>query len=165
MSEEIRLVRIDWPHSHDCGDGDIQMQLEAGGDEGPLLILSNEGQSRFRSGRLVAVFRNVDWYLASLIDGEANFPRERWVGLVRGSERENGKAAVAALQRIANLVGSSRSTGKIRSRFSREGLKATPNGALTDLVIFDQSVTIENYGDGFGDVARAYPALSSVMAL
>ena len=69
MPEGTRLVRIDWPYSHDCGDDDIRMQLEAGGDEGPLLVLSNEGRGGYRSGGLVAVFRNVDWYLASLIDG------------------------------------------------------------------------------------------------
>lgn len=165
MPEGTRLVRIDWPYSHDCGDGDIRMQLEAGGDEGPLLVLSNDGRGGSGRGGLVAVFRNVDWYLASLIDGEADFPRERWVGLVRGSERENGEAAVAALQRIANLVGSSRRTGKVRSRFNREGVKAVPNGALTDPVVFDQPVTVENYGDGFDDVARAYPMLSLAMAL
>jgi len=160
MPKPNMRIRIDWPYSHDCGDADIQSQLEAGGDEGPLIALSAQGSSNRRSVKVICVFRNVAWYLASLVDGdEEATPRERWVGLVRGSERDNGEEAVAALQRIALAIAATTKTGRTQSSRSQEPVQKTPNGAVTKPVEFQGLITVENFGDGFDDVVRAYPKI------
>ncbi len=163
MSETGKVVRIDWPHSHDCSDYDIQTQLEAGGDEGPLLVLSAGGRRGPRSNGLVAVFPNVECYLARLNGDADDFPRERWVGLVRGSDRENGVAAVAALQRMADIVAPRSRVSKPRSRFAHKTAKVVPDWALSEAVIYDGPIEIENCGEGFEDVGISYPVLSTTM--
>lgn len=162
MSKPNMRIRIDWPYSHHCGDADIQSQLEAGGDEGPLIALSAQSSSNRRSVTVICVFRNVAWYLASLVDDDEDeeaTPRERWVGLVRGSERDNGDAAVAALQRIALAIAATTKTGRTRSSRSQEPVEKTPNGAVTKPVDFEGLIAVENFGDGFDDVVRAYPKI------
>lgn len=158
MSKPKTTIRIDWPYSHDCGDADIQSQLEAGSDEGPLLVLSAERSSSPRSVKVIGVFCNVDWYLASLVDDEEATTRERWVGLVRGSERNNGDAAVAALQRVALAIEPARKPRRTRSSRSQEPVEKTPY-AVTNPVDFEGSITVENGGDGFNDVVQAHPAM------
>lgn len=166
MSTPKMTIRIDWPYSHDCGDADIQSQLEAGGDEGPLLALSAERSSNRRSVKVIGVFRNVDWYLASLVDDEEEAtPRERWVGLVRGSERDNGEAAVAALQRIAIALSPTRKFGRTRSSQSQESVEKTPNGAVTKPVAVEGLIAVENVGDGFDDVVQAHPTMLPKMVV
>lgn len=157
------VIQIDWPISHDHEDFNIREQLEAGGDEGPLLVLSAEGRRRPGRERFVAIFRNVDWYIASLVEQADNAPRERWVGLVRGSDRENGDAAVAALQRMAQRLAPKvarrpKSTGSQ----DRDQVSVT-YGAFTDTVDWEGDLAIENQGDGFDDVSRMYPALEPAM--
>lgn len=157
------VIQIDWPSSHDHEDFNIREQLEAGGDEGPLLVLSPEGRRRPGREQFVAIFRNVDWYIASLVEQTDNSPRERWVGLVRGSERENGDAAVAALQRLAHRLALkvARRPKSIESQ-DRDQVSVT-YGALTDAVDWDGDLAIENHGDGFDDVSRMYPVLEPAM--
>ncbi|WP_375398137.1 hypothetical protein [uncultured Sphingomonas sp.] len=150
-------IQIDWPISHDYEDFNIREQLEAGGDEGPLLVLSAEGRRRPGREQFVAVFRNVDWYIASL-EHDGNVPRERWVGLVRGSDRENGDAAIVALQRLAHRL-----LSKVAQRPKPIGSRdrdqvSIAYGALTDAVDWDGDLAIENRGEGFANVSRMYPA-------
>lgn len=140
------VIQIDWPLSHDHEDCNIREQLEAGGDEGPLLVLSAGGQRRPGREQFVAIFRNVDWYIASLGEEADNAPRERWVGLIRGSQRENGDAAVAALQRMAHRL-----APKVARRPKSIGLQdrdhvSVAYGALTDIVDWDGDLAIENHG-------------------
>ncbi|WP_419809062.1 hypothetical protein [Sphingomonas sp.] len=156
-------IQIDWPISHDYEDFNIREQLEAGGDEGPLLVLSAEARRRPGREQFVAVYRNVDWYIASLVEQDGNVPRERWVGLVRGSDRENGDAAIVALQRLAHRL-----LPKVAQRPKRIGSRdrdqlSVAYGALTDIVDWDGDLAIENRGEGFGDISRMYPALEPAM--
>lgn len=156
-------IQIDWPISHDYEDSDIREQLEAGGDEGPLLVLSAKGSRRLDREQLVAIFRNVDWYMASLVEHKDNVPRERWVGLVRGSDQENGDAAIAALQRLANQI-SPKMTQRAKSIGSRDRDQiSVVYGALTDAVDWDGNLAVENRGEGFDDVSRMYPSLEPAM--
>jgi hypothetical protein len=165
MSKLGKSIRIEWPYSHDRGDRDIQSQLEAGGDEGPLLVLSAERSSSPGSVKVIGVFLNVDWYLASLVDDDEVTPRERWVGLVRGSDRDNGDAAVASLQRLALALAPTRKSRPVRGSLARAAVDKTPYGALTEAAEFDGSITIENSGEAFDDVVAAYPMLLPRMSV
>ena len=166
MSEQTTLVEIYWPYSHDRGDDNIEYQLEAGGDEGPLLVIPARRRTKPGSPTAIGVFKNVDWYLSSLaFNDDADVSRERWVGLVRGSDRANGDAAVAALQRLAHNLSTTRKVRLGPLGHRGKTVSSVPEGALTELIAFDGSIMIKNDGEGFKDVARVYPALLSEMSV
>lgn len=165
MISDFYTIEICWSLSHDCHDDDVERQLEAGRDEGPLLVLSAEQSSRCGAARVIGVFRNIGWYQASLVADDDAAHRERWVGLVRGVERDNGDKAVAALQCVARTVSPGRSTRNRGRARSLNGVGKAPYGAVTETIELEVSATVVNCGDGFREVARAYPAILPTISI
>ena len=164
MIDPETSIRIYWSYSHDCGDDNIQSQLKAGSDEGPLIVLSGERSNGPRRVGPIGIFRNVTLYLASLIGEEPNI-RERWVGLVRGSNNTNGQAALAALQRIERSLTPVRKFQSVGNSFGRGKPLSKPYGAVVEPVDIEGAFTIINHGEGFDDVRRAYPYLLPTMKI
>ncbi len=157
----MRTVTIDWPVSHDAADGEdaIMGSLEAGYDEGPLIVLpwGPGGPGRGRPGSGPLVFADASDYLAHLAMHGDEVSGERSVGLVRGSARENGEAALAALAALRDKVPAAgrrpRPSGRVAQPPAADYASYAGTPALAD------EVRVEHIGEGLDDVRRRFPSL------
>lgn len=156
----MREIEIDWACSHDATDDESMIMglLEAGGDEGPLIILpwsSHPGRSN-RSDE-VEVFENALHYVAHLAMHEADGPGERFVGLVRGEDRKNGDEALAALLHLKRTL--VRRPSSPRGRRKRTGAESG-RWAYTGVPGFTGPLRIVHAGEYAEDVRRAWSGLA-----
>lgn len=157
-------VVVDWPFSHDALDDfeQIRCTLEAGGDEGPLLILVSPRPSPRWTPAEPLIFKDVDCYIAFLASDDDRLADERWAGLVRGSARDNGPLALAALDALKSLVPARR---KKRPGTRRELEPPPPThvpvyAPLRGPFPSARDLVVVSVGEGWRDVADAFPALS-----
>jgi hypothetical protein len=156
----IRQVQIRWTGAHHPTDEDviIDSQLEAGGDEGPLLaLLVSRRRDRSRS-TLSWVFENVLWYKSHLAEHRADVLGERWVGIAHWSDR--GVSANAAMQALARLVDPA--TGRPLGRSKAPKFIEKPMAEPAPLT---EPVLVRNGGDAFDEVQQVYPSLRGLMIL
>lgn len=156
-------VTIEWSYPHHPGDGYdmIASHLAAGYDEGPLLIVPVGGRSRPGRGPEVLMFADVQSYLAHIAAHEGDLEGDRWAGLVRRAAREDPAPLLAALDHVKQLIGPARPGPK--SRLGRALPPAPDHAVLTGPFSTKSDLVIWNIGDGFPDIAAAFPALTEEM--
>lgn len=104
----MNKVVIQWflPHHPKDGYDRIQSELEAGGDEGPLLVIPDSYSYRSHlSGEPLLIFEDIDSYFLHLMLYENEDIGEQWVALVRREGREdNRNHNLAAIHHIKELL-------------------------------------------------------------
>ena len=158
----MKTVTIDWPTSHHCDDDhdQVRQQLEAGGDEGPLLVVPMKESGTGRARAKCQIFRDVDSYVGHLAMGEVegDAEGERWVGLIRGSFHNNETEGLASLYYLKGLL-----DPKTKRRRLKNPAATNDHFVMIGPFTSEGVQTIENLGDGFDEVSTAFPALTALM--
>ena len=154
----MSTIEVDWPGSHDAADDAsfVMAMLEAGYDEGPLLVVPCDParSPSFRAAGGPQVFKDTSHYIAHLVAHEGQLSGDRWVGLVRGSERENGTAALAALTHLRDAIAP-------RKRRRSASPAALDYSAYSDNPGFSGELRIVHVGEYADEVHAAFPALAN----
>jgi len=89
----MERARIRWIEPQHTGDdfGQIKDAMEAGDDEGPIILLPVRQRGRGiskASGRYPAqLFENPLWLIAHLVEHANDLDREFWIGICENRER------------------------------------------------------------------------------
>jgi hypothetical protein len=154
-------ITIDWPCSHDASDGDdaIMQSLEAGYDEGPLIVVpwGRPGRGWGRPAGDALVFADASQYLAHLAMHADEVSGERSVGLVRGSACRNGEAALAALVGLRGQLSGAAQPPRGPGRARRP--EPLNYAAYAGTPVFDGEVRVEHVGEGLDDARSRFPAI------
>lgn len=138
--------------------GDILAQIEAGYDEGPLLIVP--ALARPVGGRPARVracaFRTAADYLAHLAFHADALEGERWVGIVRGAAKTNGETALAALQHIVARL------AEIGSAKRRRLPSGRLEYATASRIHVQRETEIRQNGEAREEVLFAFPRLADI---
>ena len=159
-------MTVFWPWSHDGGDdpSQIQSELEAGGDEGPLLIvpcrLTRGGPRPYVTTH---IYRDVHSYLAQLAVGEEHCEGERWIGLVQGTFRTNEASGLFALSHFKELIDYQSRLSRLKGPGERKVVQRSFE--LMGPFPSQRPLTIINEGEAFADVALQFPMLRQEMVI
>lgn len=154
-----KTVTIDWTLSHDVTDKSewIMSTLEAGYDEGPLIVVEAIARPPGRRpGRATAwIFQDCSWYLAHLAYHADDLSGERWVGIVRGTARANGPTALSALRYVQAAIAPPQ---RRPLTLSRRPQPSIPNYSVVEsFEPLSEPISIEHVGEGKSDVIFALP--------
>jgi hypothetical protein len=171
----VITITIEWSDTHHPGDGYdmISSHLAAGYDEGPMLVVIAHPPVRPGGRPEAVIFADVQSYLAHVATYEGELEGERWVGLVRNVKGGDTSHALAALDHLKKLVGPARPGGGSRvgparpgggPRRGRGGSAAAHDYlVLRGPFVSDADLAIRNMGDGFIEIAHAFPTLEESM--
>lgn len=164
----IDHIQVQWFGTHHAQDAEnlIRSHLEAGGDEGPLLIVpwgSRAGRS-LKSGQQPTLFKDVDCYIAHLTAHSDTVEGDRWAGLVRGVRQNDRALALGVMARIAKLI-APHPPRPHRGPSRRPRPPAEDYAVLVGPHPLSADIEVENFGDGFDEISATFPALTENMLL
>lgn len=154
-------ITIDWCSAHNVqewdGDPDwVAQQLEAGFDEGPLIVVPEPRPGGPKT--IPQIFRDVSTYISHLACYRDQLDGERWIGLVRGWDSLEHENVLAAIYKLGVLSASK----PVRPMPFRDKSKASPPMDYQVLAgPFKQTtrVMIDHQGEGLDEVLVHYPTL------
>ncbi|MBO9380884.1 hypothetical protein GG804_29475 [Sphingomonas histidinilytica] len=161
---------IRWMESMHTGDdfSFINQTLEAGLDEGPLILAPQKARRTPPSGMQqdyrALVFVNPDWLAAHLVEHQEELSHEFWLGICQDVPRERRETAESALWHFAKLLDDLSGRNRKRPRpakaaLSNENSRPLTYGSVTDPTISNFEAVLEQVGDGFDAVALAHKSL------
>lgn len=170
MNQALPKITVQWS-THEPTDDHyaIATALEAGYDEGPLMVFPNVDR---RSARRHApmIFEELNSYLIHLSKYEDQLRSEyagrsipsRWTALIRRKSADDKTRGLAAIYALKELLWPS------RPRPPAQRMPAG-NGALQDKLVLagpfepDTELIIENIGDDLIQLFAAFPMLADTM--
>jgi hypothetical protein len=164
---KVEQIVIEWSESHHANDDEafIRSHLDAGRDEGPLIVIPYSSKGPSRGPKQAAqIFENVDRYISHLQHHADELNDERWVGLVRGVSRDQKEGVLAVLYGIAQIV-----APPPRSRHSPGRSKSSEKVADYQVLVgpfkSENVITVTHSGDGLAELLTRFPAITRLSDL
>ncbi|WP_300974507.1 hypothetical protein [Sphingomonas sp. LHG3406-1] len=169
MIATVPKVIVDWSGVHEPTDGPdpLAQHLNAGRDEGPLLVIPALSSRRRRvEGKIFADLIAYEKHLLRYeedvrIDRSGTLSAPRWTGLVRRNRADSEARALSAIYGLKTLL-----APPVQTVFHppRARLRSTQDyQVMPGPYRADRDILIENIGDGFEDMRRAFPGLTREM--
>lgn len=154
-------ITIDWCDGHNVQDWDgdpdwIGQHLEAGYDQGPLLVIPEPRPGRPKPVPLL--FQNVSTYISHLAIYKDQLDGERWIGLVRECEPSEVEDVLAAMHKLGVMSAGSL-TRPMPFRVKSPISPPMDYQVLTGPFKQSKRVMIDHQGEGLDELLRYYPTL------
>lgn len=158
-SAQPATLLISWPEAHHPGDGTslIEQSMEAGLDDGPLLVLPlDRGRGPKKPHFVPTIFPEVVHYLAHLSEYADDLGGERCLAIVQhGADRDVALAFLMHLQQLA----APGTDGIPKRRLDKRQIEPMDSHVIPAASPPRPVVQVKSFGYGLNEALAVYPSL------